>query len=323
MRRYLLSALIGILAGTVLLAGCSSGSDGDSGAGGGSSEGEPVKVGSKIDTEGELLGQMIILMLEANDIPAEDRTKTGQTNIVRGALTAGEIDIYPEYTGTAINQFFPDEQIEPEASKNATESYETVRELDGEKNDIVWLERSQANNTFAIAIPKKLADGNAVYTMEDFAMYVGDGGEVKLAASQEFADREDGLPSFERTYGFELRDDQLQLFSGGNTAETEQAAARGTGGVNAAMAYGTDGSLAALDLVVLDDPKGAQAVFQPAPTVRAEVLERYPNLPDILDPVFASLSLQTLQKLNGDIATGGRPAREVAEEYLKAEGFLD
>ena len=88
------------------------------------------------------------------------------------------------------------------------------------------------------------------------------------------------------------------------------------------MAYGTDGSLAALDLVVLADPRGAQPVYEPAPIVRGEVFEQYPELADILNPVFATLDLVTLQQLNGKIAHEGQNATDVAWEYLKGQGFL-
>lgn len=103
---------------------------------------------------------------------------------------------------------------------------------------------------------------------------------------------------------------------------TEKTLADGTNGVNAAMAYGTDGTLSALDLVVLSDPKAAQPIYQPAPTVRKDVYDKYPQLATILDPVFAKLTLQTLQNLNGQIAVQGKDPQTVATTWLKSEGFL-
>ena len=82
------------------------------------------------------------------------------------------------------------------------------------------------------------------------------------------------------------------------------------------MTYGTDGGLKALDLVVLDDTLGVQPVYQPAPVVRAEVLEAYPGIEAALAPVFESLDLETLQSLNGDVAVNGRPPADVASDYL-------
>ncbi|GAB4276837.1 MAG: ABC transporter substrate-binding protein [Coriobacteriia bacterium] len=310
-----------VLAMSLALAGCAKSETTDEGTDGDAGEAKgPITVGSKIDTEGSVLGNIIRLMLEDAGFEVVDEIGTGATDVVRAALEAGEIDIYPEYTGTAAFQFFGDEDIDV---NDADALYEAVKQLDEEQNDIIWLERSPANNTWAVAIPRALSEAEGIVTWEDFAEYVNGGGEVKLVGSQEFIEREDALGAFETTYGFELTDDQLIALAGGNTAQSEQAAAQGTNGANAAMAYGTDGSLAALDLVVLEDTKGAQAVFQPAPTVRGEVYRMYPEIADILDPVFESLTLEVLQDLNGRVAVDGEDPAAAAEEYLKTNGFLE
>jgi osmoprotectant transport system substrate-binding protein len=280
----------------------------------------PVTVGSKIDTEGALLGQMIVLLLEENGFEVEDRTEFGTTDVVRSALKNGEIDIYPEYTGTAAFLLGIEDQS---ILKSPEEGYQTVKEMDKEQFDIVWLEASPANNTWAIATRRSLAEEENVQTLEDMARYVNNGGFVKLACSEEFATRDDALPAFEEAYGFELSSNQLVILSGGNTAQTEKAAAEGTDDVNFAMAYGTDGAIAALDLVVLEDTKNVQTVYRPAPTVRGEVMDEYPEIADILDPVFEDLTLEVLQELNGRIVVQGEIASSVAEDYLSREGFLE
>ncbi|HEX9534303.1 MAG TPA: glycine betaine ABC transporter substrate-binding protein, partial [Stellaceae bacterium] len=123
-------------------------------------------------------------------------------------------------------------------------------------------------------------------------------------------------------YGFRLSDEQLLTLSGGNTAATLRAAAEEMSGVNAAMAYGTDGALAALGLVALRDDRGAQIVYAPAPVVREPVLQGHPEIRTVLDPVFATLTLETLQKLNAEIAVDGQEAAAVAASYLQSENFL-
>ncbi len=280
----------------------------------------PITVGSKIDTEGSVLAQVIRLMLEANDFTVNDRSGFGTTSVVREALLAGEIDLYPEYTGTALT-FFENQDLPEGVATNAEELYDTVKSLDAE-NDVTWLGRSPANNTWAIAVPETLAQENDLSTIADLARYINDGGEFKLAASQEFVDREDALKAFEATYGFDVTDDQLVILAGGNTTQTETAAAQGTDGVNAAMAYGTDGAIGALGLVALTDPEGAVAIYQPAPAVRASVFEQYPELADILDPVFATLDEATLSSLNGRVAVDGESPEAVARDFLTTQGFL-
>ena len=279
----------------------------------------PIEVGSKIDTEGSLLSQMIILMLRDNGFDVVDKSQFGPTSVVRKALESGELDIYPEYTGNGA--FFFDE-TDSDVWNDARKGYERVKELDEETYNIVWLKSAPANNTWAIAIPKKLSDDEGISTLDDFAAYVNRGGYVKLIGSEEFVTSPVALPKFQEVYGFTLNQEQLLTVSSGDTAQTEKAASEGTDGVNAAMAYGTDGSLSALKLVVLADPRGAQPVYEPAPRVRGEIVDQYPEIADIIDPVFESLDLVTLQTLNAKIAVEGRNAADVAREYLVSKGFL-
>ncbi|WP_319755612.1 ABC transporter substrate-binding protein [uncultured Sphaerochaeta sp.] len=279
-----------------------------------------ITVGSKIDTEGALLGNMIVLMLEKDGFRVIDKTQTGSTPIVRSAIIAGEIDIYPEYTGNAY--YFFSGESEAELWKDFQAGYTKAAELDLKANNIVWLTPAPANNTWAISVRGDLAESESLETLDDLASYVNAGGHFKLAASEEFVSSEAALPSFEKGYGFSLDESQLLVFAGGNTTLTEQAAASGQEGVNAAMAYGTDGQLAALGLKVLTDTKNIQPVYAPSPIIRSEVLEQSPEIATLLEPVFQSLDLETLQLLNSRIAVEGQSPRMVAENYLKEKKFL-
>jgi osmoprotectant transport system substrate-binding protein len=280
---------------------------------------QPVVVASKIDTEGALLGEMIALVLEHQGIPVEKRVSLGPTKVVRTALLSGEIDIYPEYTGNGA--FFHDIPND-EAWTKAQSAFELVKKLDKEKYNLVWLDRAPANNTWLIAVRGDLARRENLATMEDFAKLAKRGGVLKLAGSAEFVESPAALPAFERVYDFKLPRDQIVILPGGDTAVTMRAAAQGVSGVNSAMVYGTDGAIAALDLVVMEDTRGAQIVYEPAPVVRAEVLNRYPAMAQTLSRVFGSLSLNRLQTLNAQIAVEGQPAREVAKRYLEQQGLL-
>jgi len=278
-----------------------------------------IVVASKIDTEGSLLGSMIVALLEAHGLAVDNKLQLGPTNIVRAALLAGQIDIYPEYTGNGA-LFFHLEQ-DP-VWKDWAKGTAKVAALDREQNHLVWLAAAPANNTWTIALRQDLTERHNLKTMDDFAKYLAGGGAIKLAASAEFVESPAALPAFEATYGFRLKDAQLLTLSGGNTSATLRAAAEGTSGVNAAMAYGTDGALAALGLTALEDDKGAQVVYAPAPVVREAVLQQQPEIAKVLDPVFATLSLETLQQLNAKIAVEGEDAGAVAKAYLKSKHFL-
>ena len=274
---------------------------------------DPVVVSSKIDTEGAVLGQMILQTLKEANIPVENRLQLGATSIVRNAIKAGEIDLYPEYTGNAA--FFHD-QADRDIWKDADKAYEQAASLDKKAHNIVWLKPAKANNTWAMSVRGDLARENGLNTLEDLASYINGGGAFKFAASAEFVESASALPAFQEAYGFKLGSDQLLILSGGNTAATLRAAALTDNDVNGAMTYGTDGGLNALDLKVMEDTLGVQPVYQPAPIVRAEVLETYPNIREVLAPVFESLDLETLQRLNGQVAVNGVPAEAVARDYL-------
>lgn len=278
-----------------------------------------VVVSSKIDTEGGVLGNIILSMLKANNIEATDRIQLGATPVVRKALLAGEIDIYPEYTGNGA--FFFNKAEDP-VWKDAAKAFETVKKLDYDANKVVWLSASPANNTWGIAVRKDVADEGKFKTLTEFGKYVTGGGKVVLAASSEFVNSAAALPAFQTTYNFKLQPNQLITLSGGDTAATIAAAANQTNGANAAMVYGTDGGIAPSGLVVLEDDKGVQPVYQPAPIIREEVLKKNPKIEEILKPVFAKLDLVTLQELNGRVQLGGEPAKAVAEDFLKKNSFL-
>ena len=279
----------------------------------------PITVGSKIDVEGSLLSQMIILMLRSEGFEVVDKSQFGPTSVVKKALETGELDIYPEYTGNGA--FFFDE-ADSDVWKDARKGYERVKLLDEEANNIIWLETAPANNTWAIAIPRALAEEHNLNTLDDFAAYINGGGTVKLIGSEEFVNSPAALPAFQEAYGFAFRKDQVLTVSSGDTTQTEKAAAEGTDGVNAAMAYGTDGAINALNLVILGDPRGVQPVYEPAPRVRGQIMEDYPEIAEILNPVFQSLNLEILQSLNARIGVQGENPADVAREYLISKGFL-
>jgi osmoprotectant transport system substrate-binding protein len=278
-----------------------------------------VVVASKIDTEGALLGNMIRSMLGEHGIAVRNRLQLGPTNIVRAAILAGQVDVYPEYTGNGALFFHTDDDP---VWKSWAKGYTDIAARDRAQNRLIWLAPAPADNTWVIAVRKEVAERAQLKTMTDFARYVNRGGDIYLAASAEFVESPAALPAFEATYGFRLGDRQLLTLSGGNTSATLRAAAEGMSGVNAAMAYGTDGAIAALGLVALEDDRGAQIVYAPAPVVREAVLARYPQIASLLDPVFKSLTLATLQQLNAKIAVDGEDAGAVAAAYLKSRHFL-
>ena len=280
--------------------------------------GRPVVVGSKLDTESALLGQMIALALEAQGMTVERKLQLGPTRILRAAILNGEVDVYPEYTGNGA--FFFQMEDDP-AWHDPQAGAEKVRALDLERNKLVWLTPGSANNTWAIAVRQDLAKDAKLESLEDLTRYLKGGDSTfKLAASAEFVESPAALPAFQKAYGFTLPPERLLVLAGGDTAVTMRAAAERLNGVNAAMVYGTDGAIQALELKVLADPKGAQIVYRPAPVVRQAVFNAHPKMGDWLKPVFDSLSLEVLQKLNAKVVVEGANPRDVAQAQLRNLG---
>jgi osmoprotectant transport system substrate-binding protein len=153
-----------------------------------------VVVSSKIDTEGGVIGNIILQVLKANNVPVTDKIQLGNTKVVRSAITAGQIDIYPEYTGNGA--FFFNKADDP-LWKDAQKGYEAVKKLDYDANKIVWLTPAPANNTWGVALRQDVADPNKIITWSDFGKWVAGGGQVKLAASAEFVSSAAALPAFE------------------------------------------------------------------------------------------------------------------------------
>lgn len=279
----------------------------------------PVTVATMIDSEGAVLGNVLLLLLEENGFEAVDKVGLGTPDILRKALMAAEVDLVIDYTGSG--QYYG-AVAEPSVWSDPTLGYEATRDFDKETNNLVWLTPAQANNTEMLAVKKSFADENGLKTMADFATYVNDGNAVKLICSSSFAENTLGLLGYQETYGFELTADNLIVLSHGNTAEMLKALNDGTNDVNVSLVYGTDGSLAEMDMVILEDPENVPPVYLPTPIIRGELAEEYPELNDIFTETFESLDVETLQMLNAKVAFSGEDAREVAKTYLEEKGLL-
>lgn len=316
-KRIYLVTLILILTITILAA-CSSTDDENNG--GVMNPDSPIILGSFVDTEGGILGNMILLALEKNGYIITDKVQFGTPDVHRNALLQGELDIGIDYTG---NGQFYSEGFDEEVWGDATKGYNAIRGYDETKNGLIWLKPANANNTEMLAVTKEFAEANNLFSMEDFANYVNNGEYVKFITSQTFAEKNMGLLGMEKGYSFKLKPDQLIILPHGNTAETISALANGTDGVNVALVYGTDGSLPDLNLVVLKDPLSIPTVYEPSVIVRAEILEMYPEIKSIIEDVFKTLNLENLQMMNKNVIIDGLSHKDVAQNHLIEQGIID
>lgn len=312
--KLLILALVMVFA---LLSACSSNSNKENEE---KNSDDPIVLGSFVDTEGGILGNMVLLALENNGYTITDKVQFGTPDVHRNALLQAELDIGIDYTG---NGQYYSEGFDEEIWGDVEEGYESIKSYDEENNELIWLAPANANNTEMLAVKQDFAKENDLETLEDFADYVNDGGKVKFITSQLFAEKNMGLLGMEEGYGFKLEPEQLIMLPHGNTAETISALAKGTDDVNVALVYGTDGSLPDLDLVVLDDPLSIPPVFEPSVIVRSEVLEKYPEIQEIIEDIFKELELEDLQVMNKNVIVDGLSPLDVAKDYLTEEGYLD
>lgn len=277
--------------------------------------GADVTVGSKEFTEQIILGKMMKLVLEDNGLTVDDKTGLGGTMICREALLSGDIDVYMEYTGTALLVHLGHE----DPITDSQLCYETVRTEDLSENGIVWLQPSLFDNTYTLMMREVDAESLGLDSISDLAAYINaNPGELTFASGAEFQERPDGLPGVQATYGFE--------FGGANVIQMDVGltySALYEGEVDVAMGFATDGRIAGFDLVNLQDDLQFFPVYNVAPTLPQSFLDEYPNVEDILDDIAPLLDSVTMQGLNYEVDIEHRDADDVAREWLVSAGLLE
>lgn len=268
-----------------------------------------VVIGSKNFTEQLILGEMLAQLIEdRTDLQVERRLNLGGTMICHGALTGGEIDLYPEYTGTALTAILNREVI-----SSPTDSYQTVAQAYHEQFDCQWLEPLGFNNTYAITVRQSDAEENGWATIEDLAP-VAD--SLRAGFTAEFAERPDGYPGLKEAYGFSfgsVRDLDPGLMYPA-IAQDE---------VDVICAFATDGRIAAYNLEPLEDNRGFFPPYFAAPVVRQDTLKEYPEIRQAINALAGLLNNEQMQKLNYAVDEEKRATDRVAREYLTDRGLVD
>lgn len=301
MKKILIVLLILILA--VSLVGC-----------GGNSDDKPViKIASKPWTEQLILGSMTIKYLEAKGYEVEDRTGLGETAVLRPALHSDEIDMYWEYTGTTLMANMKEDVV-----TDSVKCYDMVKAWDEETNNIQWLDYAPADNTYTLMMRNEDAEENGIQTISDLGEYVKNGNEVRIGANIDFIERRDGIDGLEAKYGFNFNRDLVNSMEVGLTYEALK-----NNQLDVAMGFGTDGRILAMNFTTLEDDLAYFPVYNPAPIVRKEILDAYPDLAADLNKLPALLGEKVLQELNKKVDVDGLEPEEVAEAFLKEHNLID
>ncbi|MBF2051683.1 MAG: quaternary ammonium transporter [Elainella sp. C42_A2020_010] len=300
LHRLLVLPLLALLTAGILIACASSGGTGSANA--------PIKVGSKDFTEAFIIGEMYALALEKAGFQVERKLNLGGTPVAQAALQSGEIDLYPEYTGTGLLTILKEPAI-----SDRQQVFDKVSAGYKEKYSLVWLEPAPMNNTQALAMTQEKANQFGIKTISDMAAKAGD---LVMVGPPEFEVREDGLPGIKAKYGnFELKE-----YKAVDPGLRYKALTDGEADVT--VAFGTDGEIAAFKLVVLEDDKQLFPPYQVAPVVRQQTLEANPKIADALNAIAPRLTDATMQKLNYEVSGNKREPAEVAKEFLTQEGLI-
>lgn len=277
-------------------------------AGCGGGKAQKIIIGSKDFTEQYIVAEMYALLLEDAGLTVERKFGLAGTPVAQAAITAGEIDLYPEYTGTGLLVV-----LKLPVSSDRQAVYEAVAKGYKEQFNLVWLDPAPMNNTQALAVTQEVAQQYGIRTMSDLAKHAS---ELVMIGPPEFDQREDGLPGIMKVYG----DFQLKAYLPVEKGLRYKGLVEGNAQV--VVAFGTDGEISAYNLIVLEDDKNMFPPYQVAPVIRQEALDATPEIRDILNALTAKLNDATVRRLNNEVSGNKREPADVAREFLVQEGLL-
>ena len=255
-----------------------------------------------------VLGHMLADLIEAHTPLAVDRRfNLGGTLVCFNALKRGGLDAYVEYTGTALTT------ILKQAPKNDPERVRLRVRAALRRDGIETLDPLGFENTFALLMRRDRAERLGIKTISDLRAHRD---AIRPGFGPEFMNRPDGYPGLVRTYGLSFSHDPREM----DRNLLYQAVARGT--IDLAAGDSTDGRIAALDLVQLEDDRRSFPPYEAVPLVRGETLRRYPILRPTLDRLVGKISAETMRSLNHEVDAKRRDPAEVAREFLRARRLI-
>lgn len=264
----------------------------------------PITVGSKNFTEQVILGEIVAQHLEHRLGQRVDRKlNLGGTLLVHQALVNGDIDLYPEYTGTALTTILKLPPVRDPAA-----ALGSVRDEYFKRFGVEWLDPLGFNNTFAMVIRGEDARRHLLKTLSDAAGYAAG---WTLGIGYEFQQRADGLDGLLKTYRLPVNGSPKTMDLGLLYQALEQRQ------VNMVAANATDGRLSVLDVLVLNDDRHYFPPYDCALAVRSDFLKRDPAVQEALTELAGLFGDTAMQKLNYAVDGEHRPVQDVAQEFLQ------
>ncbi len=268
-----------------------------------------IRIGARVFTEQTVLAEITARYLRQNGFEVRITGGLG-SNLARSAQESGQLDMVWEYTGVSLVSYNHIDERMPSAEA----TYARVKELDAQKG-LVWLAPSRFSNTYALALPRKVAEQYPqVNSISQLNQVLRD--EPKqthvLALDTEFANRPDGLAGLTETYDLQFtRKDIRQMDAG-----LVYTALR-NGQVFTGLVYTTDGRLSAFDLKLLEDDRHYFPDYTAAPVVRKAVLDAHPQLAALLKPLAEQLDDETMRQLNAKVDVEHQSPGKVADDFLR------
>ncbi len=273
----------------------------------GCSSGPPrVVVGSKNFTEQVLLGEIIAQHIERKGIPVERKSNLGGTLLAHEALKQGSIDVYPEYTGTALTAVLK-QQVDRDPGvvlKRVRDGYQPL--------GLVWLQPLGFDNTFAMVVRTAAAQSERLRTLSDAARRPK---PWRLGVGYEFVQRPDGLDGLVRTYGLRVDGNPVTMDLGLLYPALESQS------IEMGAASATDGRLANADFTVLADDRRYFPPYECAIVVRQQALDRVPALRTALDELSGRISAVDMRRMNAAVDRDHRNVTDVAGEFVARESL--
>lgn len=262
-----------------------------------------IRIGSKADTEGILLGEIMAQLIEQRThLTVRRRLDLGGTQVCFQALESDAIDLYPEYTGTGLMAI-----LDRPASTDRRQVFSTVRRDFSRRWSLVWLPPLAFNNTYALAIRASTARRLDIRRISDLAGHPG----LRAGFTAEFLARRDGYPGLEKRYGLHFTEAPRSMEAGLMYRALADRA------VDVISAYATDGRIEKLGLVVLDDDRHFFPPYQAAPLVRHDTLLAHPELRRVLGVLGGRIDDAEMRRLNAEVDIQGRRPRDVARAFVK------
>ncbi|WP_374967224.1 osmoprotectant update ABC transporter permease/substrate-binding subunit OpuFB [Lysinibacillus sp. RS5] len=272
-------------------------------------EQEEIVIAGKLGSEPEILINMYKLLIEyETDLTVQLKPGLGKTSFVFNALKSGSIDIYPEFTGTAISEFLKEEAI----NNNQEDVYHQAKEGMMNKFGMLMLSPMKYNNTYALAVSKEMAETYDLQSISDIKPLQE---TIKAGFTLEFNDREDGYLGIQSSYGITL--------SNITTMEPKlRYQAIETGNIDLLDAYSTDSEIRQYNLQVLVDDQQLFPPYQGAPLLRKETVDKYPEIETALNKLANRITDDEMREMNYQVNVEGKNVEDVAREYLMKAGLL-